>query len=197
MPVSALRLQLLRQLAQVTESSVQELESLFELGKRSASSPRRAATPAARRKPPVELERQALRLLLAHPALAAGLSDADLEMISSSAPDGGDMLRIVAGEARALPAGATLAVLAEALRAQGADLDALFAEISAEPASDPALAQRELAGAVRQTTMKSLKSEQDRLAAAGLVGEDERARYREIAAELERLRAAAGRDTEG
>ena len=197
MPASALRLQLIRQLAQVTDSSVQEIESLFELGKPAASSSfRKTPTPAARRRPPVEMERQVLRLLLAHPALAAGLADEELEMIGSSAPDGGAMLSLVAGAARSIPASASLAVLAEALRAQGADLDALIAEIAAEPASDPALAQRELAGAVRQTRMKMLKSEQDQLAAAGLAGNAERSRYREIAAELDRLRAATEKDTE-
>ncbi len=190
MPVSALRLQLVRQLAQVTDSSVQEIESLFELGKPSTGGYQRAPKPAVKRRPPVELERQVLRLLLAHPALAASISEADLALIGQSAPDGGAMLDTVAAAAQSLPNDASLALLAEALRAQGADLDGLIAEIAAEPAHDPELAQRELAGAVRQTRMKSLKAEQEQLAATGLTGESERSRYRAIAAELDRLRAA-------
>ena len=198
MPASALRLQLLRQLAQVTDSSVQEIESLFELGKpaSSSSSFRKAPAPAARRRPPVEMERQVLRLLLGHPALASSLADADVDLIGSHAPDGGAMLRAVVTAARSIPGTASLAALSEALRAQGADLDTMVAEIAAEPASDPALAQRELAGAVRKTRIKLLKSEQDQLAAAGLPGEAERTRYREIAAELERLRTASENDTQ-
>ncbi len=196
MPPSALRLQLVRQLAQVTESSVPEIESLFELGKpASGGGYQRAPKAAAKRRPPVELERQVLRLLLAHPALAANVSDQALEMLGRAAPDGGAMLKLVALAAKSLPPGASLAVLAEALRAQGADLDGLIAEIAAEPASEPELAGRELAGAVRQTTMKILKAEQDQLAAGGLQGEAERSRYREIAAELERLRVDVQNDT--
>ncbi len=190
MPVSALRLQLVRQLAQVTDSSVQEIESLFELGKPATGGYQRAPRPTVKRRPPVELERQVLRLLLAHPALAVSVSDADLTLIASSAPDGGAMLETVASAARSLPPDASLAVLAEALRSQGADLDGLIAEIAAEPAHDPELAQRELAGAVRQTRMKSLKAEQERLAAGGLTGEAERSRYRQISVELDQLRAA-------
>jgi DNA primase len=128
-------------------------------------------------------------LLLAHPGLASSMSDADLSQIGRTAPDGGAMLETVAAAARSLPQEATLALLAEALRAQGADLDALIAEIAAEPTHDPVLAHRELAGAVRQTRMKSLKAEQDQLAAAGLAGEAERSRYRQISAELDQLRA--------
>jgi hypothetical protein len=37
--------------------------------------------------------------------------------------------------------------------------------------------------------MKSLKAEQDQLAAAGLAGEAERSRYRQISSELDQLRA--------
>ena len=189
MPVSALRLQLMRQLAQVTDSSVQEIEVLFELARPATGGYQRAPRPVVKRRPPVELERQVLRLLLAHPALAAGISDADLSQIGRTAPDGGSMLAIVAAAARSLPQEATLALLAEALRSQGADLDSLIAEIAAEPAYDPELAQRELAGAIRQTRMKSLKAEQDQLAAGGLAGEAERSRYRQISVELDQLRA--------
>ena len=189
MPVSALRLQLMRQLAQVTDSSAPEIEALFELTKPVSGGYQRVPRPIVPRRPPVELERQVLRLLLAHPALASSISEADLLQIGRTAPDGGAMLEAVAAAARSLPPEATLALLAESLRSQGADLDALIAEIVAEPTHDPELAQRELAGAVRQTRMKSLKAEQDQLAAAGLAGEAERSRYRQISSELDQLRA--------
>ena len=189
MPVSALRLQLMRQLAQVTDSSAPEIEALFELTKPVSGGYQRVPRPIVPRRPPVELERQVLRLLLAHPALASSISEADLLQIGRTAPDGGAMLEAVAAAARSLPQEATLALLAESLRSQGADLDALIAEIVAEPTHDPELAQRELAGAVRQTRMKSLKAEQDQLAAAGLAGEAERSRYRQISSELDQLRA--------
>ena len=192
MPPSALRLQVLRQLAQVTDSTPQELEGLFELA---ASRPRgREPGPAVRRKPPVELERQVLRLLLAHPGMHDVLDNHALDLIAQTAPDEGVTLRAVVQAAAGLPAGASLGVLSEALRAQGVELGSLIAEIAAEPGSEPELARRELSGAIRQTRMKSLKSELERLAATGLGSDSEKARYREISVELEKLRAAADKE---
>lgn len=193
MPASSLRLQVLRQLAQLTDSSVDELETLFEL-ERPVKARGRAAPPAVRRKPPVELERQVLRILLAHPALAQDLNDAALSLIGGSAPDQGEMLRAVAEAARSISGESSFASLAEALRGQGEELDRLLAEIAAEPPSEPELARRELAGAVRQTRMKNLKAEQDQLAAAGLPDDTARQRYRDISLQLEKLRLAAEKD---
>ncbi len=192
MPPSALRLQVLRQLAQVTESTPQELEGLFELA--ASKSRGREPGPAVRRKPPVELERQVLRLLLAHPDMHDALDNHALDLIAQTAPDEGVTLRAVVQAAASLPAGASLGVLSEALRAQGVELGSLIAEIAAEPASEPELARRELGGAIRQTRMKSLKSELERLAATGLGSDTEKARYREISVELEKLRAAADKE---
>ena len=192
MPPSALRLQVLRQLAQVTDSTPQELEGLFELA--ASKSRGREPGPAVRRKPPVELERQVLRLLLAHPDMHDALDNHALDLIAQTAPDEGVTLRAVVQAAAGLPAGASLGVLSEALRAQGVELGSLIAEIAAEPASEPELARRELGGAIRQTRMKSLKSELERLAATGLGSDSEKARYREISVELEKLRAAADKE---
>ncbi len=192
MPPSALRLQVLRQLAQVTDSTPQELEGLFELA--ASRSPSRAPGPAVRRKPPVELERQVLRLLLAHPGMHDVLDNLALDLIAQTAPDEGVTLRAVVQAAAGLPAGASLGVLSEALRAQGVELGSLIAEIAAEPMSEPDLARKELSGAIRQTRMKSLRAELERLAATGLGSDTEKARYREISVELEKLRAAADKE---
>ena len=192
MPPSGLRLQLLRQLSQLTDSTPQELESLFELGRSTPAG--RAPGPAVRRKPPVELERQVLRLLLAHPAMHDLLDNKALDLIAQSAPDEGVTLRTVAEVAARLPEGASLAVLSEALRAQGVELGSLVAEIAAEPPSEPDLARKELAGAVRQTKMKSLKAELESLASAGLASDSAKARYREVSVELEKIRAAVDKD---
>ena len=192
MPPSGLRLQVLRQLAQLTDSTPQELESLFELTK--PTSARRAPGPVVKRKPPVELERQVLRLLLSHPSMHDVLDDAALDLIAQTAPDAGATLRTVVKVAAGLPADASLALLAEALRNQGVDLGGLVAEIAAESPSDPALARRELAGALRQTRMKLLRSELETLAATGLVTEAAKVRYRETSAALEKLRLFADKE---
>ena len=192
MPPSGLRLQLLRQLAQLTDSTPPELESLFELGRSTPAG--RAPGPAVKRRPPVELERQVLRLLLAHPAMHDILDNKALDLIAQSAPDEGATLRAVVEVAARLPEGASLAVLSEALRAQGVELGSLVAEIAAEPPSEPDLARKELAGAIRQTTMKSLKAELESLASEGLVSDSAKARYREVSVELEKIRTAVDKD---
>ena len=192
MPPSGLRLQLLRQLAQLTDSTPPELESLFELGRSTPAG--RAPGPAVKRRPPVELERQVLRLLLAHPAMHDILDNKALDLIAQSAPDEGATLRAVVEVAARLPEGASLAVLSEALRAQGVELGSLVAEIAAEPPSEPDLARKELAGAIRQTTMKSLKAELESLASGGLVSDSAKARYREVSVELEKIRTAVDKD---
>ena len=192
MPPSGLRLQLLRQLAQLTESTPQELESLFELGRSTPAG--RAPGPVVKRRAPVELERQVLRLLLAHPAMHDILDNKALDLIAQSAPDEGVTLRAVVEAASGLPEGASLAVLSEALRAQGVELGSLVAEIAAEPPPEPDLARKELAGAVRQTKMKSLKAELVSLASAGLASDSAKARYREVSVELEKIRAAVDKD---
>ncbi len=192
MPPSGLRLQLLRQLAQLTDSTPQELESLFELGRSTPAG--RAPAPAVKRRPPVELERQVLRLLLAHPAMHDILDSKALDLIAQSAPDEGATLRAVVEVAARLPEGASLAFLSEALREQGVELGSLVAEIAAESPSEPDLARRELAGAIRQTKMKSLKSELESLASAGLASDSAKARYREVSVELEKIRAAVDKD---
>lgn len=192
MPASALRLQLLRQLAQATAGTVQELETLFDLAKPVARG--RTAVPALKRRPPVELERQISRLIVAHPILATELDEAAIASICWSAPDGGVLLRQLVSTAAGLSGQASFASLVEILRDQGADFDELVAEIAAQSESDLALARLELAGAVRQTTLKMLKAEQDQLAAEGLVSESAKIRYREIAAQVERLRATAHKE---
>ncbi len=192
MPVSALRLQLLRQLAQLTESTVEEIESLFELARPVGRG--RSAPPAVRRRAPVELERQIVKLLLAHPVLTSELDEPALKAISWSAPDGGIIFRQLVAAVGSLSGEISFAALVEVLREHGADFESLVAEIAADPESDAQLARKELAGAVRQTTMRMLKSEQEQLAAQGMAEESARARYREINAELEKLRVAAEKE---
>jgi len=189
MPPSGLRLQIVRSLAQITESTVAEIEALFALVKPLARG--RQAPPAQKRRAPVELERQILRLLVAQPALVNELDQEAMTSISWSAPDGGTMLRQLVACIASLEGQVSFASLVEILRNQSADFDALIAEIAAQSESDIALARLELVGAVRQTTMKMLKAEQDQLAAKGLADEPSRLRYRQLAAQLEKCRASA------
>jgi DNA primase len=189
MPPSALRLQIVRNLAQLTHTTPGEIESLFELVK--PISRVRMAPARSKRTPPVDLERQIMRLLVAHPALGAELEESALVAILHFAPDGGAMLNQLIAASKIMGPQANFALLAEHLRIGGSDFEPLIAEIAAEPASEIEAARLELAGAVRQTRMKLLKSELDQLVTSGLSPEEISQRYRQITMEQEELRRQA------
>ncbi|HVK96125.1 MAG TPA: DNA primase [Noviherbaspirillum sp.] len=193
MPASALRLQIVRGLAQLTQTSPSEIESLFELAQPVARS--KVAPPRTKRTPPMGLERQMMRLLVAHPSLSIDLDQIALDAAAQLAPDNAVMLMQLIGACNALGAQASFATLAEQLRVVNADFDPLIAEIAAETESDPQVARLELAGAVRQTKMQVLKVELDGLAKDGLKTEEARVRYRELMQQQEQLRRQAEVET--
>ena len=186
---SALRLQIVRSLAQATASTPEEIEALFELARPVARN--RLAPPRAKRTPPVGLERQVMKLLVAHPVLAGEFDDAALTDVTSGAPEHADMLAQLVDAGQAMGAQANFAALAETLRASGADFDALIAEVAADTESDVDAARLELAGALRQMRMKALKAELERLVADGLRDEEARTRYRQLTAQQDQLRRQA------
>jgi DNA primase len=189
MPPSGLRLQLVRALAQLTQTTPAEIEALFELAQPVARS--KIAAPRTKRTPPMGLERQMIRLLVAHPVLAAELDESALAAVAHLAPDNAEMLAQLISACRALDPQANFAALAEQLRTGGSDFDPLIAEIAADSESDVAAARLELAGAVRQTKMQVLKVELDQLAKTGLGTDEARARYRELSQQQEQLRRQA------
>lgn len=189
LPASSLRLQIVRSLAQLTQSTPSEIEVLFELASPVARV--KAAPPKTRRTPPVGLESQIIRLLVAYPALALNVDQTLLDAIVDISPDRGSMLAQLLSTCQAMGPHANFAALAEQLRAVGSDFDQLIAEISSEHESDIETVQLELAGAVRQTKMKALKVASDQLAASGLHTEESRQRYREIRAQQESLKREA------
>ncbi|RJF99375.1 DNA primase [Noviherbaspirillum saxi] len=193
MPPSALRLQIVRGLAQVTQTTPAEIEALFELAQPVART--RIAPPRTKRTPPIGLERQMIRLLVAHPALATGVDGAALEAAAQLAPDNAAMLTQLLDACHALGENAQFAALAEQLKSLGSDFDPLIAEIAADTESEIDAARLELAGAIRQTKMQVLKAELDRLATTGLTTEEARTRYRELMQQQEQLRRQAEVET--
>jgi len=189
LPASALRLQIVRGLAQMTQSTPAEIEALFELAKPVARA--RVAPPRSGRPAPVGLERQILRLLVAHPALAAGLDQDALDVLAQLAPERAEILLQLVVTSQEMGEHASFAALAEQLRASGAEFDDLIAEIAADQESDADAAALELAGALRQTKMKFVKTEMERLAAAGLQTEEARQRYRGLMLQQDQLRRQA------
>lgn len=187
MPPTALRLQVVRDLAQVTQSSPAEIEGLCELDRPLT---RAGAPPRGKRTAPVGLERQIMRLLVAHPMLAAGLDENALASIRDAAADDGMVVQLV-DAIRTMGDQVSFAALAEHLRREGADFDALVAEVAADSGSGLEVSRRELAGALRQIEMRMLKLEMDRLATGGLKLEESQVRYRELMARQEVLRREA------
>jgi DNA primase len=189
MPPSGLRLQIVRGLAQMTQTTPAEIEALFELAQPVART--KVAPPRTKRTPPMGLERQMIRLLVAHPSLAAGVDQAAVDAVAQLAPDNAAMLSQLLEACWALGDNAHFAALAEQLKAAGSDFDPLIAEIAAEAESEPEAARLELAGAIRQTKMQVLKAEMERLASTGLSTEEARNRYRELMQQQEQLRRQA------
>jgi DNA primase len=151
----------------------------------------RLAPPRAKRPAPQGLERQIMRLLVAHPALLATLDAPAVAAASALAGEDGMLQQLVA-TIRAMGQQLSFAALSEQLRQENPDFDALIAEISAESESEPEAARRELAGALRQSELQMLKLEMEQLASTGLKLEDSRIRYRQLMARQEILRREAG-----
>jgi DNA primase len=193
MPASALRLQIVRSLAQLTQTTPAEIEALFELSKPVA--PRRAAPPPrSSRAAPVDLEKKVIRLLMAQPALAADVSAAAVESLAALAPDGGAMLRQLLDTIQSMGAAPSFAALAEQLRAAGSDFDGLIAEILADAEYEPEVARLELRGAVRQCRMKLVKAEMDRLTTSNSTTPEVLSRLRELWSLHEKLKQQEAAD---
>ena len=185
MAPSSLRLQIVRGLAQLTQTTPSEIETLFELAKPVAVA--RKAPPRSGRPVPVGLELQIVRLLVAHPPLAL---DLDAEAVASFAFFGAEPAErlgqlIAAGQAMG-PHG-SFAAFAQHLKTQGSEYDEIISEIVKEPESDVDAVRLWLKGAVRQIKMDALKQELSQLFAAGLSSDEIGVRYREITSKQDQL----------
>lgn len=178
MPATALRLQVIRSLAKMTQSTPEEVEGLYGL-KAVAPRPSMRAPGRVSRTAPVELERQAMRILVAQPALATELDADALQALARFSPDGGAMLEELVAQCAQVGAGG-FAALAELLRQGGSDFDALIAEVAADTESEPELLRMDLRGAVRQSRLRLCNSDIAQLVAGGLRSEEEKQRYRDL-----------------
>ncbi|MFZ6772853.1 DNA primase [Undibacterium sp. SXout7W] len=189
MPASGLRLQIVRHLAQLTQTTPAEIETLFDLVQPVAR--HKLAPPKSRRNAPVGLERQIMRILVAHPSLSAMLDGEVLAAAAVLAPDGAAMLAQLVEFAQEMGESAQFAALADRLRQSGSDFDALIAEVAEQTESELDVVRLELAGAIRQVRLQVLRSELDALVVGGLRDPLAVARYREILQLQEGLRKQA------
>jgi DNA primase len=189
MAPSSLRLQMVRSLAQVTQTTPAEVESLFDLAQPVARV--KLAPPKSKRSAPIGLERQVMRILVAHPSLSGMLSQATLADAAKLAPDGAEMLSQLVSIAQQMGDQAHFAALAEHLRATGSDFDVLIAEIAEQTETEFDVVRIELTGALRQMSSQVLKIEMKQLADSGLRQPEDVERYREIMRLQEAMRREA------
>jgi DNA primase len=193
MAPTALRLQIVRGLASMTQSTPAEIEALFELSK--PVSVARKAPPRQGRPEPVGLELQIMRMLVAHPSIALELDEAALHAFDHFGAEPADRLRWLVAQAQALGANASFAALSQQLKESSTEYDHLVAEIASEPETDIDADRVWLTSAVRQIKMDALKQELNQLFSSGLTPDQVSARYREITAQQDLLMREAANDT--
>ena len=177
MAPSALRLQILRKLAQITQTPDDELEAFFGVAGPAVSSRRMSAR--APRPPVVGLERQVMRLLVMYPRFASCLSEPDIRAITAFSPDKGALLRTVLDAIRELGEQGSYVALVEYLRTGGVNCEQLVQE-TLEREYEEELALLELKGAVRQIRLRMLASEIEGVLSSQLATEEKRRRYGEL-----------------
>ena len=192
MPPSALRLQLVHSLAQMTQTASAEIEALFALAKPATRAKKTA--PRVARTPPVELERQILRLLIAQPVLVNEMDEGAIDAIFRLAPDGGTLLSQLLQVSREAGEGASFAGIAEQLSRLNADFEPLIAEVASETGTEVELARLELAGAIRKTKMKLIDTELKQLFESGRPPAELEKRYHELRHQQAQLRQEAAND---
>ena len=192
MTPTSLRLQIVRGLANLTESTPAEIESLFELSKPVSVAKR--APPRQGRPQPVGLELQIMRQLVAHPPLCLELDASALSAFAFFGEEAAERLLQLIAAGQALGPNGGFAALSQHLKDTSPEYDALIAEIASEPESDFDSSKLWLAGAVRQIKMDALKEELKQLFSAGLTSDQLGVRYREITAEQDRLLKEAQAD---
>lgn len=192
MPPTSLRLQIVRGLATMTQSTPGEVEQLFELAKPVAAN--KVAPPKSRREQPVGLELKLIRVVLTHPTLALELDDEALLALSHFGQEAAERLVWLMVQAQSLGEQGSFAAFCQLVKETGSDYDALIGEIAAAPEPDIEGERLWLLATVRHLKMDALKQELDQLFSAGLSSEEIGVRYREITAKQDQLRKEAEAD---
>nr|WP_255490420.1 DNA primase [Duganella sp. SG902] len=185
MTPTALRLQIVHALAQVTMTSTYEIESLFELSRPVA--PAKIAPPKSGRPQPKGLELQIVRLLVAHPSLALDVDAAALAAFQFFGAEPAERLAQLVASAQMLGEGGNFAAFAQHLKSQGDEYDGIIAEIVKDPESERDTERLVLRAAIRQVKHDALKQELSQLFASGLTSDEIGVRYRELTAQQDQL----------
>ncbi|GGY73063.1 DNA primase [Pseudoduganella plicata] len=157
MAPSGLRLQIVRGLASMTQSTPGEIEALFELSKPVAVS--RKAPARSKRQEPVGLERKMIRMLVTHPSLALQMDADALEACRHFGQEQYDHLLHLVQLAQSLGPNGTFAALAQQLKEQGDGYDAIIGEIAATPEPEIETERLFLAATVRELKLQQVRDE--------------------------------------
>ncbi|NGZ86572.1 DNA primase [Duganella aceris] len=185
MTPTALRLQIVRGLAQLTQSTPSEIELLFELAKPVAAV--RKAPPRTGRPVPVGLELQIVRLVVAHPPLALDIDASALAAFQYFGAEPAERLAQLVAAAQSLGPNGGFASLAQHLKSQGEEYDGIISDIVKDAEVDADAGRLELRGFIRQVKNDALKQELSQLFAAGLSSDEIGVRYRELTAQQDQL----------
>jgi DNA primase len=185
MTPTALRLQIVRGLAQLTQSTPSEIEVLFDLAKPVAAMHK--APPRTGRPVPVGLELQIVRMVVANPPLALDIDASALAAFHYFGAEPAERLAQLVAAAQSLGPNGSFAAFAQMLKSQGEEYDGIISEIVREPESDIDALRLFLRGAIRQVKNDALKQELSQLFAAGLSSDEIGVRYRELTAQQDQL----------
>jgi DNA primase len=185
MAASALRLQIVRGLASLTETTPAEVEGLFELSKPVAQS--KKAPPRQGRPQPVGLELKMLRHLIAHPTLAYEIDEGALRAFESLGEETHERLSLVVATGYGFGEHGSFAAMSQQLKQITDEFDNLISEIAASPEADFDSVRLELRGFVRQVKLDMLKEELKSLFSSGLTSDQMGIRYRELNALQDQL----------
>jgi DNA primase len=187
MQATLLRVQLLRELGEKCRLSPEEVARLLELAPTGA--PSRAPEPRYPRVAPAPIARTLLRILVANPTLAGGLTPEQRELLDGTelAPVA-ELIELVRQSDISTPA-----MLIEATRDSAHTT--LFQQVAGETmagADDPESVQAEWRGAFAQLELVRVQGEYQRLTAAGARSPAERDRFQQLSRRLAELKGAAG-----
>jgi DNA primase len=187
MQATLLRVQLLRELGEKCRLSAEEVARLLDLAPTGA--PSRAPEPRYPRVAPAPIARTLLRILVANPTLAVGLTPEQRELLDAAelAPVA-ELIGLVRESDISTPA-----MVIEATRDSAHTT--LFQQVAGETmagADDPETAQAEWRGAFTQLELVRVQGEYQRLTAAGTRSPAERDRFQQLSRRLAELKGAAG-----
>ena len=177
MAPSALRFQIIQNLADLIRMMPIELEEFCELQR--SIKPKRATFSPVRRVPPGDLQYKIIKLIILYPALALELTEKiayPLKEIVAEMESLQTILDLAVSEAPT----ENFAAFVEKIRATTTEFDTFIAEISAQPVMERETARLELRGAIKQIKLKFLQTKLEILAKTGLKNAEQQAKYREL-----------------